>query len=113
MTLQPITVYMDGITDTKGEAVEFKAWTNGETWNGWECPYFEKSEADRLVKAWRDMEQIDNSYFQGAWYNAVTDQFCFMCSEFEDHYYWDALTIDNTKLYPIGAGCWIWSQVGQ
>jgi hypothetical protein len=29
----------------------FEGYTNGETWNGWICPYFEKSEAEHVLQA--------------------------------------------------------------
>src|SRR5664279_5368411 len=27
----------------------FSGWTNGELWNGWDMPWFEKTEADNLL----------------------------------------------------------------
>lgn len=37
------TFSIDGALVTKG-------WTAGDTWNGWECPYFEKDEAEAINK---------------------------------------------------------------
>jgi poly-gamma-glutamate capsule biosynthesis protein CapA/YwtB (metallophosphatase superfamily) len=31
--------------------ISFEGYTNGETWNGWACPYFEKSEAEHVLQA--------------------------------------------------------------
>ncbi len=35
------------------DAVEglFNGFTDGTTWNGWECPYFEYLEAERVLRA--------------------------------------------------------------
>ncbi|MDQ3257151.1 MAG: hypothetical protein M3R15_25215 [Acidobacteriota bacterium] len=37
------------------EAIEgrFEGYTQGESWNGWACPYFDSEQAKRIVKAWK------------------------------------------------------------
>ncbi len=50
--LRPITVRFDGGADT------FTGYTDGETWNGWECPYLPPSEVERL-RVWLAAEETD------------------------------------------------------
>ena len=45
-------VELDALADENGQIPEFTAWLyEGEHWNGWACPHFEKDEADRLLAA--------------------------------------------------------------
>lgn len=74
-----------------------------ETWNGWACPYFERSEAERMNN-W--LPNLDN----GLGYNPTTDAFT-------TRYDPDAIEtfkgidINDLHLYPIGNGSWMWSIV--
>jgi hypothetical protein len=47
--LMKARVVLDALVDEQGEGPSFEAWLReGETWNGWVCPHFERDEADRL-----------------------------------------------------------------
>lgn len=36
---------------------EFAAWSTGDTWNGWDTPYFEKKEADAVIAYFASMDE--------------------------------------------------------
>lgn len=80
----------------------------GESWNGWECPYFTKEQGDVLLK----------SGFEHGRYDAEQDAFVFPCGtcggdcDCGDEVY-SAVEVDGVKYYGIGAGCWIWSLAGE
>lgn len=38
------------VIDSIPDAI-FTGFTDGDDWNGWACPYFEKSEAECVLKA--------------------------------------------------------------
>lgn len=85
---------------------KFKGWHRGDNWNGWACPYFEKAEAEKIL---RKMEG-----WEIARYNEKADAFEFGSSEDEDEldvYKGEDVEINGKKmhLYPIGAYCWVWS----
>ena len=53
----------------------FEGWTAGQQWNGWECPYFERNTAIRLVDAWNNVAFGGKEY--QARYDEERDEFCF------------------------------------
>lgn len=78
-----------------------------ETWNGWECPAFEKKIADEIMAHVNndpdgvfDGEEItfhDNE--KGGYYVSFYDD----CSS-----RYDAMVVDGKIVYPLGAGDWDW-----
>jgi hypothetical protein len=86
----------------------FEGWTNGELWNGWEKPRFEKAEADRLLQWLQD---------SSAKYDPARDAYITVSQDGEDEV-WAAESIpisdgSSLRVYPIGAGSWIWEEVEQ
>lgn len=85
-----------------------KHFTDGDDWNGWACPYFEKSEAERILKAseangfeWEyDVEQ--DAYIVS---NSQEDE-DYAPEVFEGSNY--EIEGTNLTLYGIGAYSWIW-----
>lgn len=88
------------LIDLYGDKV-FDGYTQGETWNGWACPYFTFEQAERLVQAHSEKG------FR-AWYDADSDAFSFEIEASDDIDSFSAQEIEGIKLYPIGTGCWIW-----
>lgn len=41
---------------------QYQGYTNGETWNGWECPFFTREEAERLATYFRTRWGCDFAY---------------------------------------------------
>lgn len=83
----------------------FTGWTDGTDWNGWATPHFESAEAQRL---------IDTLGKDVAEYDPATDAFTTRMEPSEPEN-WTAEIIHlpdggAVKVYPIGAGSWIWEE---
>ena len=91
----------------------FEGWTNGQRWNGWECPFFECDTVIRMVDTWNN-KAFDGEEYQ-ARYDEERDAFYFRDGGLEEWDCFGAKTIETEgkaiKVYPIGAFCWIWSDV--
>ena len=71
-----------------------------EEWNGWACPYFEKSEVERMA-AW--LLEFDD----GLVYSTEDDTFTTTYDPDLPEAF-KGEDVDGMHLYPIGAGSWIW-----
>jgi len=90
-----------------GIAGEFVALTEGDHWNGWECPYFTREEGLRLVEAWNAV--TDEASGRGpARYDIDNDRFEFTLGGEVDTF--GAESVEGVKLYPIGAYGWCWEE---
>lgn len=80
-----------------------QAYTDGQDWNGWECPWFEFQEAMKIAENPRS----------NVTYDADRDVFLFDDGQEDQPTEYEAQhreTVDGTrKLYPLGASQWIWS----
>jgi hypothetical protein len=88
--------------DTFADGV-FDGFTSGETWNGWARPYFTFQQAQSILEA-------HQAQGKKASYDEAGDFFSFEFSEDEIDTF-SAEMIEGQKLYPIGAGCWIWEEI--
>lgn len=90
----------------------FEGYTDGRLWNGWACPYFTKTEAEKLVQAWRTLGYKAD-------YDSDADMYRFAPLDGEENIpvdladeekteHFGAVDMDRQKLYPIGSGAWIW-----
>lgn len=90
------------------ENAEFEGFTDGDSWNGWACPYFTNQTAKTILKA----SEI-NGY---SWrYDAAAD--AFLVSHIDDPESFEPerfesvnINVDgsNIVVYPVGAYSWIW-----
>lgn len=78
----------------------FEGFTSGEYWNGWARPYFTFEQGQRIAAAHR-------AQGMKAWYDEGEDAFSFEMNGGEIDTF-TAEAIGGSKLYAIGAGCWIW-----
>lgn len=85
------------------EGCEFEGYTRGEDWNGFACPYFTFDQAQQIVEAWRETGYK-------AFYSDKNDEFSFEMQSGETDRF-PSISTDGVKVYPIGNGCWIWSEV--
>lgn len=74
-----------------------------DTWNGWACPYFDKTKVKRMV-AW--LSEFDD----GLVYDETTDAFTTTYDPDAPESFMGT-DIDGMHLYPIGNGSWTWSIV--
>lgn len=88
--------------------VSFQGFTRGETWNGWQCPYFTRETAEQILKAserngyrWQYDETSDTYLVQHS-----ADPTDFEPDRFEEV----KIEIEGleTKAYAIGAYSWAW-----
>jgi hypothetical protein len=82
----------------------YRAWTTGKVWNGWQMPYFEFDEAMRYA------QDAGNTV-----YDPKRDAFVTTHEGSDDEPEVDGATIihvrgrrDPIKVYPIGTGSWTW-----
>lgn len=92
----------------EGLETAFQGWTQDKRWNGWEMPYFEYSEAQRVIEMLTDPTGR---------YDAERDCFVTTNSEGEEDT-WPAELItvlggQRLKVYGVGAGAWIWEDSDQ
>jgi hypothetical protein len=86
--------------DLLGSEIYLDGFSDGRTWNGWDYPFFTFDQALKVLDAFRNVRisqnlQMDAKYPEG---------------EFEC---FGSVIVDGQKLYPIGAGCWIWERAGK
>lgn len=98
-----------------GEQVE--GFTIGETWNGWDCPYFTFEQGQLVVEAINRAETQSTLDGLVGFYDETRDAFVFHYKSQANSQLpeenWDIFPpqlIEGKKLYPIGTGCWIWEQ---
>jgi|Deesub1362B_J571_1020462.scaffolds.fasta_scaffold25339_3 hypothetical protein len=81
----------------------YRGYTDGRTWNRWECPSFTFEVASQIAEDFRE---------DGATvvYDEARDCFVFKTNEYpdEEDELFEPRVVDGEKLYPIGAGLWCW-----
>lgn len=89
------------------EGEMFEGYTRGETWNGFECPYFLRENAERIIEVF--------SSRQTAFYDEMADCFVFVSEDNSDEdeaERFSALEVAGIgRIYPIGAFVWAWDKV--
>jgi len=84
----------------------FEAFSKGDDWNGWACPWFTYPEALRFVDAWN--APVEDCGRGPARYDSERDLFEFTIEGETDRF--EPEVIDGVKLYPIGAYGWCWEE---
>jgi hypothetical protein len=83
----------------------FEGFTEGESWNGWACPYFTFEQAQKVAESHK--QAIAN-----AWYDEKSDTFNFqMDKDAEDDIEpYEGVAIEGQKFYSIGHSHWVWRE---
>lgn len=89
--------------EIEGVEKTFEGWTDGTLWNGWAKPHFGFAVAQAVA------QEFGGEYREGQ------DAFVTKTNGNEEET-WEAVIISSlgeirTKVYPIGAGAWIWDRV--
>ena len=81
----------------------FEGFTRGDTWNSWECPFFSFEVAEQIAEAYEKL---------GHWasFHETDDAFYFRTEGEDEAEGFGSVAVDGHKLYPIGAGVWIWEK---
>ena len=107
------------------DLISVVGWTAGDHWNGWECPCFEKIEAEYILKKlytpggenvdpkswWKYDEKADIfSALDG--YNVTEEMTEAERAEWVET--WDGFDVDTPSgirhVYAIGSHAWVWSK---
>lgn len=101
--------------DLLGSDISFQGWTDGSLWNGWSKPLFEFNEAQKLLDTLTRAYKQANEPLQ-AWYDSEEDSFYFILQEETEPEGYPAEVIEaeegqKLKVYPIGAGAWVWEEL--
>jgi hypothetical protein len=87
----------------------FEGYTKGETWNGWDCPYFTFEQAQKILNVFNEIHRIIGESRQ-AYYDSNNDFFAFPRDSDETEIY-KPVVENKIKYYPIGAFNWIWEEI--
>lgn len=103
--LERTPIFHRGRFEIEGVDEGFAGWSDGRAWNGWAMPYFEFDEAENVIAAVSP---------DSARYHEDLDAFVAKNQDDEDET-WASETIalpdgGQVKVYPIGAGSWIWDE---
>ncbi len=92
------------------DGVALPGWTDGSNWNGWATPYFEFTEAQKLVQIHQAANGPDTAY-----YDPQSDTFGFLLTGDDEPELYRAEEIEangrTVKVYPIGSYYWVWEEV--
>ena len=78
-------------------------YSEGKTWNGWQCPLFDMEVALQIAK---DFSAV-NDYLV---YDEATDSFKYKTEDYADGEFdtFSSVMKDGKKFYAIGAFSWCW-----
>ena len=98
--------------NVESEEVQYGGFTADEHWNGWECPYFEKAVAEKILTDYSAMGD-DNVIW---WFDDNNQCFYLNVSETDpglnDMWSPQRIKVDGVELvvYAIGAQNWRWDE---
>ena len=91
----------------------FAGYTNGDTWNGWACPYFSRTVAEAVLGA-AEANGYVWTYDETRDVFSVRNQEDLQDYEPEEYAGTDIVAGGETiHVYPIGAYSWIWETATQ
>lgn len=83
-------------------------YTNGSTWNGWACPYFDFENATKLANQFMDNDDSKMLY------DTKKDTFFYKVEwdEIVEEWMGEDIEVNGeiVHVYPIGAYCWVWDE---
>lgn len=85
--------------------ITFAGWSNGLLWNGWELPRFEFTICQEILKVLGDEQ---------ARFDGEADAFVTVSNGEEEMWLAEQITVTDgsrIKVYPLGAGSWIWEEL--
>lgn len=95
--------YMDGMPPIKGI-------TNGQTWNGWECPLFTRENAIKAIGGINEANGRENGdYFE--WEGDTLVNTYYYDGQVGDVQRDNGIEINGQKYYGVGYMSWVWDMV--
>ena len=104
--LQETEFYLDMDPDQT-----YTGYTDGDTWNGWACPYFSKDEAQKITEAFDGLEHPYDGSLHRATYDEETDAFAFYEPTSDTWETFKGVDRDGKRVYPIGTYAWTWCEI--
>lgn len=98
------TLFHQGRFGLADSETVFAGWSNGVLWNGWETPRFEFAVCREIL--------LSLGAGQGR-YETHADAFVTASGEEEETWPAEEITVSDgsrIKVYPLGAGSWIWEE---
>lgn len=88
----------------------YRGYTHGETWNGWECPYFTLDVATTIA------DRYSEASGHPAGYDDEEDCVYFSDPDWPEPESFAGIDVVDGEgqvrhLYPVGAGSWVWVMV--
>jgi hypothetical protein len=101
---------------TCGNELSFVGFSNGKTWNGFDCPYFEFEECEKIMNSFnKENEKFDLNI--KIIYDSTNDCFIEQDENYDEDEYviYESLLIETSegtkKVYPIGNCYWTWEAI--
>lgn len=107
--METATERREAVFEIDGLPGKFEGVTHGRTWNGWACPSFTPEVAQKIADAWGQMwtpDWMEDRY--RAEFRHEDKVFRFWDPTSGE---WDEFGPLKDGLYPIGTGCWTWTEV--
>lgn len=105
------TVMKEGFFVIEGIDGVFSGFSNGRTWNGYECPFFNEKECERVISAFNKANE--NYYLEAERTSngelVSVGLFCIEDSSENDVYH--PLLAGSERVFPIGSGFFIWEKI--
>jgi hypothetical protein len=103
---EQIPVFSAGTFALDGIEAEFRGWSDGSSWNGWEKPCFSCEVAERILEA---------SGYRWS-YDPSGDEFTVVASEEDEPEQFKGEVIQlgdggSVTAYFVGAGAWVWDKI--
>ena len=99
-----VTLFQRGRFTLADTEAAFDGWSNGEVWNGWAMPRFGFAVCREILKSFADEQ---------ARFDEKGDAFVTVSDGEEESWPGEQITISDgsrIKVYPLGAGSWIWEE---
>lgn len=96
---------IDGLEDNS-----YQGYTDGQTWNGWQCPLFELNVALKLADDLNQVNTVNGQLFSKIVFDEKSQQFVnedYDCPK-EEWETFAATEHDGKKLFALGSYAWCW-----
>ena len=113
MNVRKAKFYIDGL----GDGI-YPGFTEGDHWNGFACPFFEKETGMKIIDAWIAAgKEITPEVEYTASFDLETDSFYFDDDCGDGSIQFEGLDIvyegKTVHVYPIGASFWVWDEFSE
>jgi len=76
-----------------------------DTWNGWACPYFDRTAVDAIIQGWRSGVGWTAEVYRAEWRGVVARFYDPTDDTWEEV---SPVDVDGEPRWPVGAERWCW-----